>query len=77
MSDIVCHFTGEKNEMNKEIPEDEVFYLLRYINTLKDALPVREEKVKDKAGKAKVRKGSKEAKQSLFSREIPEIGRFY
>jgi site-specific DNA-methyltransferase (adenine-specific) len=34
---------------------------------------VRQEKVKDKAGKARVRKGSKDAKESLHSLEIPEI----
>ena len=37
---------------------------------------MRQEKVKDKSGKAKVRKGSKDAKQSLYSREIPEIEPF-
>jgi site-specific DNA-methyltransferase (adenine-specific) len=34
---------------------------------------VRQEKVRDKAGKARVRKGSKDAKESLLSRETPEI----
>ncbi len=34
---------------------------------------MRQEKVKDKAGKARVRKGSKDAKESLHSRETPEI----
>jgi len=34
---------------------------------------VRREKVRDKAGKARVRKGSKDAKKSLLSREPPEI----
>jgi len=34
---------------------------------------VRQEKVSDKAGKARVRKGSKDAKESLHSRETPEI----
>jgi len=37
---------------------------------------VRQEKVKDKAGKAKVRKGSKDQKKSLNSCEIPEIEPF-
>ena len=37
---------------------------------------MRQEKVKDKAGKAKVRKGSKDAKQSLYSRDIPDIRPF-
>jgi len=34
---------------------------------------VRQEKVRDKAGKARVRKGSKDAKEPVHSREIPEI----
>ena len=34
---------------------------------------MRQEKVWDKAGKARVRKGSKDAKESLHSRETPEI----
>ncbi|MFA5330923.1 MAG: site-specific DNA-methyltransferase [Methanoregula sp.] len=34
---------------------------------------MREEKVRDKAGKARVRKGSKDAKESLASRETPEV----
>jgi len=37
---------------------------------------LRQEKVKDKAGKARVRKGSKDAKETLVAREIPEIGPF-
>ena len=34
---------------------------------------MRQEKVRDKAGKAKIRKGSKDQKESLHAREIPEI----
>lgn len=34
---------------------------------------MRQEKVKDKAGKARIRQGSKDAKEVLQSREIPEI----
>ncbi len=37
---------------------------------------MRQEKVKDKAGKARVRKGSKDAKETLHSCEIPEIKPF-
>jgi site-specific DNA-methyltransferase (adenine-specific) len=37
---------------------------------------VRQEKIKDKAGKAKLRKGSKDAKESLHTRENPAIEPF-
>ncbi|WP_292424336.1 site-specific DNA-methyltransferase [Methanoregula sp.] len=65
--------TDELTRQETRINDVRVLYLSRHTGILRQRGLVRQEKVRDKAGKARIRKGSKDAKASLDSRETPEI----